>query len=83
MRDRRIRGAFVALILTLPALILLATSFTMASIRELLVVEAIVLGGLVFAVRAKAYLQRVPTAVPVRITIAARSRPKREVRSVA
>jgi hypothetical protein len=83
VRDRRIRGAFIALILTLPALILLATSMTSGSILELLAVEAVVVGGLFFAVRAKAYLQRVPAAVPVRIPIAARSHPERKVRSVA
>jgi hypothetical protein len=84
MRDRRIRRAFIALILTLPALILLATAVTTASVMEWLVVEAVVAGGLVFALWAKAHLQRSPVVTPVRIPVATvRHRSERNVRSVA
>jgi hypothetical protein len=84
MRDRRIRGAFVALILVLPALIVLATSVTMRSILEMLAVDVVVVSGLFFATWAKAHAQRPQVVNPVRIPVApVPRRPERSIRTVA
>lgn len=83
MRDRRIRGAFVALIFALPALIVLATAPTAGSIFELLAAEAVVGCGLLFALVAKAAAQRPHAVVPIRVRSAVHRRPKRSVRTIA
>ena len=83
MRDRRIRGAFVALIFALPALIVLATAPTASSILEWLAVEVVVACGQLIALMAKAAAQCPQAVVPVRIRSVVPRRPKRSVRTIA
>lgn len=82
MRDRYIRGAFVALIFTFPALIVFATSVTRRSVLEMLAVEVVVAAGLIFAAWVKAHAQRPKAVVALRFPMA-KQRAKRSVRSVA